>query len=63
MTNESDEIAHHYRRAQAHRLIRYCEALGVDPRDVTTGRVNIDLAPIENADGAIIPEREDLDAV
>jgi hypothetical protein len=63
MTKESDEIAHRYRRAQAHRLIRYCESLGVDPRDVTNGQVDIDLTPIESADGTIIPEREDLDAV
>ena len=63
MTDESDDVAHRYRRAQARRLIRYCEAMGVDPREVSNGQVDIDLTPIENADGTIVPEREDLDAV
>jgi hypothetical protein len=55
---ESDEVAgYQYRLAQARRLTRYCESLGLDPDDVSADQ----LAPILNDEGKIVPEAVDYE--
>jgi hypothetical protein len=57
---EPDEVAaHQYRLAQANRFLRFCRENGVDPEDVRSGRVTLDLDPICDARGHIVPEATD----
>jgi hypothetical protein len=59
---ESDEVAGHmYRLAQAARLIRFCQEFGFDIDEAMAG--NVDLTPIEDANGKIEPEAVDFEAV
>jgi hypothetical protein len=56
-TPESDEVTgHHHRLAQANRLVRLCQANGVDPQGAMDGKVDLDLNPICDAHGKIVPE-------
>ena len=57
---ESDEVAgHQYRLAQAARFLRFCRERGVDPEDVLSGKVTLDIDPICDAQGKIQPEAID----
>ncbi len=58
-TPESAEVATHiYRRAQANRVLRYCQSQGIDQAKMLAGE--FDLTPILDQEGRIRPEREDL---
>jgi len=60
---ESDEVSGHmWRLAQTNRLRRYCEARGVDAEAVMAGRTDLDLSPICDHGGKIMPEPVDIDA-
>ncbi len=50
--------------AQERRLLRFCAEKGIDPNspDVDNPDLHL-LAPILDADGAIIPDPEDIEAV
>jgi len=52
-----------YRQAQVNRLTRYAESKGLDPADVLSGKVALDLTPICNAGGEIIPDAVDYLAI
>ena len=57
----SNEVSGHlWRLAQAGRLLRYCEGLGIDCAEVQSGARQLDLSPICDADGKIKPEAIDL---
>jgi hypothetical protein len=62
---EHDEVAaHQYRLAQANRVIRFCEAKGIDYSELIAGRLDKSvLVPIMDEDGTITPELVDLEAV
>jgi hypothetical protein len=55
--------AHTYRLAQANRFIRLATSHGVDPAEAMAGRVELDVSPICDADGKIVPEQVDFDEV
>lgn len=58
-TPESAEVAMHiYRRAQANRVLRYCQSHGIDEARMMAGE--FDLTPILDDEGHIRPEREDI---
>ena len=59
--NQQD-AAHSFRLAQARRFLRYCDTLGVDPVAVTQRRTHIDLTPISDDEGHIVPEQEDFES-
>lgn len=52
----SDPAGERWREAQAYRFLRYCRDRGVNPRDCS----DLDLTPICDADGQIVPEDVDL---
>ena len=59
---ESNEVAaHRWRMAQQKRLRRFCEAQGADLMAVMSGKNEIDLSPICDKQGKIVPEQEDID--
>lgn len=63
-TPESDEVAaHQYRLAQANRVIRFAESHGMDGAEVLAGRVDLDLDPICDENGKIVPEPIDFESV
>jgi predicted HicB family RNase H-like nuclease len=63
-TPESDEVAgHQHRLAQANRLLRFCQANGVDPQEVMNGKIDLDLDSICDAHGKVVPESIDYEAV
>ena len=61
---EPDEVAaHQWRLAQANRVIRFCEAEGIDYGELIAGRLDKSvLVPILDEDGTITPEPIDLEA-
>jgi hypothetical protein len=62
---DADEVTGHLlRMAQEHRLLRFCAEQGIDPNspDIDNPDLNL-LAPILDAEGAIVPEPEDIEAV
>jgi hypothetical protein len=62
---EADGVTGHtLRLAQERRLLRFCAEQGLDPNSPDLDNPSLDLlAPILDADGAIIPEPEDIEAV
>ena len=59
--NEPDEVAAlTYRIAQDIRLTRFCDERGVDVQAVMDGEVEVDLSPICDDRGQIVPEPIDL---
>ena len=51
--------AHIWRLAQEHRLLRFCSERDMDPNEPDLDQ----LAPILDAEGRIVPDLEDIDAV
>jgi hypothetical protein len=65
MTEESNEVTGHtLRLAQERRLLRFCAERGMDPNnpDLDNPDLNL-LAPILDAEGSIVPDPEDIEAV
>lgn len=64
MTDPEPLTGHLLRMAQERRLLRFCAEKGIDPNspDVDNPDLHL-LAPILDADGAIIPDPEDIEAV
>jgi hypothetical protein len=62
LMRETDEVgAHQWRLAQTNRFRRFCQAQGADPMTVMSGDDEIDLSPICDKHGRIVPEQEDID--
>jgi hypothetical protein len=60
-TPESDEVAGHaYRQAQSNRLLRFLRDNGIDERAMVEGAVEVDLDPICDEHGKIVPEPIDF---
>ena len=64
MTESNELTGHQLRLAQERRLLRFCAEKGIDPNspDIDNPDLNL-LGPILDAQGAIIPEAEDIEAV
>jgi hypothetical protein len=64
MTDSNELTGHLLRMAQERRLLRFCAEKGIDHNspDIDNPDLNL-LAPILDANGAIIPDPEDIEAV
>ncbi len=62
---DSEEVSGHLlRMAQERRLIRFCAEKGIDPNSPDLDKPGLNLlAPIVDANGEIIPDPEDIEAV
>ena len=60
-----DEVAgHKWRLAQERRLLRFCAAQGIDPNNPDLDNPDLGLlTPILDAEGEIVPDPEDIEAV
>jgi len=64
MTDSNELTGHLLRMAQERRLLRFCAEKGIDHNspDIDNPDLNL-LGPILDANGAIIPDPEDIEAV
>ncbi len=64
MADSNEVTGHTLRMAQERRLLRFCAEKGLDPNspDLDDPALNL-LGPILDAEGAIIPDPEDIEAV
>jgi hypothetical protein len=64
MTDPDEVTGHILRMAQERRLLRFCAEKGIDPNspDIDDPDLNL-LGPILDAEGAIVPDPEDIEAV
>jgi hypothetical protein len=64
MTDSNQLTGHLLRMAQERRLLRFCAEKGIDHNspDIDNPDLHL-LAPIQDSNGAIIPEPEDIEAV
>ncbi len=64
MPDSHEVTGHTLRMAQERRLLRFCAEHGIDPNSPDLDNPDLHLlAPILDADGAIVPEPEDIEAV
>ncbi|MGD0880212.1 MAG: hypothetical protein ABSB09_01400 [Acidimicrobiales bacterium] len=64
MTDPDEVTGHTLRMAQERRLLRFRAEKGIDPNspDIDDPDLNL-LGPIMDAEGAIVPDPEDIEAV
>jgi hypothetical protein len=59
-----DVGSHAWRMAQERRLLRFCAERGIDPNDPDLDNPDLGLlGPILDAEGNIVPDPEDIEAV